>query len=157
MLRPVPLGSTILGLTCDFPAQRSGLHRIWRDVSGPAEPSYLATSLNNHAALLAEAGRRAEAVPISEQAVTLRQELAELNRDAYLPDYTNSVTVLGYVLVEGAQFREATAPLVHAFMLAQEPPDYAQAILATIVGLLRRAYAAPVILPTDTAAPYTAG
>jgi putative transposase len=35
MLRPVPLENTILGLTCDFPAQRSGLHRIWQDVSVP--------------------------------------------------------------------------------------------------------------------------
>ncbi|HXA62421.1 MAG TPA: hypothetical protein VNW94_25000, partial [Streptosporangiaceae bacterium] len=30
----------------------------------------------------------------------------------------------------------------HAFMLAQELPDHAQAILATIAGLLQRAYAA---------------
>jgi hypothetical protein len=117
---------------------RQELAKLNRDAHLPD----LAGSLNNHANLLAETGRRAEAIPISEQAVTLRRELAELNRDAYLPDYTKSVTVLGYVLVEGAQFREATTPLVHAFMLTQELPDYAQGILATIAGLLRRAYAA---------------
>jgi hypothetical protein len=32
-------------------------------------------------------GRRAEAVPVSQQAVDLRRELTALNRDAYLPDF----------------------------------------------------------------------
>ncbi|KKK06933.1 hypothetical protein LQ51_05430 [Micromonospora sp. HK10] len=47
--------------------------------------------MNNHALRLAEAGRRAEALEASQEAVDLRRELADGNRDAYLPDLAGSV------------------------------------------------------------------
>ena len=86
-------------------------------------------------------GRRAEAVPVSQQAVDLRRERTALNRDAYLPDYVQSVAALGYVLVEGARPGEAMGPLVEAFMLCQQLPEHAQGILGAVVDLLRRGYA----------------
>lgn len=46
---------------------------------------------------------------MSQEAVELYGELAAATRDAYLPDYTQSVTVLGYVLVQDTRFGEAIA------------------------------------------------
>ncbi|MEU2616530.1 tetratricopeptide repeat protein, partial [Micromonospora sp. NPDC007271] len=51
----------------------------------------LATSVNNHALRLAEAGRRDEALAASQEAVDLYRGLAAGNRDAYLPDLATSV------------------------------------------------------------------
>lgn len=80
-------------------------------------------------------------VPVSEEAVHLHRVLAGLNRDAYLPEYTNARTVPGHVLVEEARFREAIAPLVQAFIAGRQLPVYAQSIVGAIVDLLRRTYA----------------
>ncbi|MGN9843521.1 tetratricopeptide repeat protein [Nonomuraea sp. H19] len=101
----------------------------------------LAMSLNNHAAWLAKSGQQEAAIPVSEEAVRLRRELAGLNRAAHLPAYIQSLTVLGYVLVEGARFREAVAPLADAFIAGEQLPEYAQGIIDVIVHLLRRTYA----------------
>ncbi|WP_460363385.1 tetratricopeptide repeat protein, partial [Actinocorallia lasiicapitis] len=82
-------------------------------------------------------GRRAEALTVSQEAVDLRRELADLNRDAYLPDYVQSLTVMGYVCVQDARFGEAVMLLVEALVAAQELPEYAQGIVGVIVDLLR--------------------
>jgi hypothetical protein len=87
-------------------------------------------------------GRRAEAVPVSEEAVRLRRELAGLNRDAYLPGYVRSVTVLGWLLIEDARPDAAISPLIEAITLGQEMPEHEQNVLSTVVNLLRQAYMA---------------
>ena len=56
----------------------------------PTSPRRSTTSPSD----LAEAGRRAEALDASQEAVTLYRELAALNRDAYLPDLAMSVNNL---------------------------------------------------------------
>ncbi|XVQ89275.1 hypothetical protein ACQP2K_18220 [Microbispora siamensis] len=102
----------------------------------------LAGSLHNYAVLLAGIGRRAEAVPVSEEAVRLRRELAELNRDAYLPDYLQSLMAHGFVLIEDSRFRAAITPLIVALLTSQELPEYiAQGIVGMATDLLRRTYA----------------
>ena len=57
-----------------------------------------------------------------------------------LPASTKSLTALGYVLIEDARFGEAVAPLAEALAAAQDLPEYARGIFATIVDLLRRAF-----------------
>ncbi|MEV4752589.1 hypothetical protein AB0K21_40070 [Streptosporangium sp. NPDC049248] len=80
-------------------------------------------------------------MPFSEGAVLLCRELVDLNRDAYLPNYVQSLATRGYVLVEGRLFRDATAPLAEALLASLELPEYAQNIIGLIGELLRRAYA----------------
>jgi hypothetical protein len=60
----------------------------------------------------AEAGRQAEAVPVSREAVGLYRELLALNRSAYLLEHVRSVVFLGNVLVKNSRFGEAVAPLI---------------------------------------------
>ncbi|WP_346113191.1 trypsin-like peptidase domain-containing protein, partial [Nonomuraea maheshkhaliensis] len=83
---------------------------IYRELAELNRDAYLpdlAMSLNNHAIRLAEVGRRAEAVPVSEEAVRLRRELAELNRDAYLPDLAGSLNNHANRLAEVGRRTEA--------------------------------------------------
>ena len=56
--------------------------------------------MNNLANGLAEAGRRAEALTATQEAVDLHRELAAHNRDAYLPDLAMSVNNLAIQLAE---------------------------------------------------------
>ena len=57
--------------------------------------------------LLAETGRRAEAVPISQEAVDLRRELAAVNRAAYLPELAASLNNHAGLLAETGRQAEA--------------------------------------------------
>jgi hypothetical protein len=57
----------------------------------------LAMSVNNHAARRAEAGRWAQALATSQEAVDLRRELVAGNRNTYLPDLATSLWNVGYV------------------------------------------------------------
>ncbi|WP_219505221.1 tetratricopeptide repeat protein, partial [Nonomuraea ceibae] len=68
---------------------------LWRSLAEASRDAYLpglAMSATNHATLLAEVGRREDAVPASEEAVRLCRELVELNRDVYLPGLAASVS-----------------------------------------------------------------
>ncbi|GAA2815214.1 tetratricopeptide repeat protein [Nonomuraea dietziae] len=67
----------------------------------------LANALNNHAALLAEVGRREEALPISEEAVALHRELIALNRPAHLPTLARTLTNHAARLAEAGLLDEA--------------------------------------------------
>ena len=106
-------------------------------------------SVNNHAVRLAEVGRRAEAVTVSQEAVDLRRELADLNRDAYLGGYVQSLAVSGHVLVADKRPREAVPALVEALVLGQELPEEAQGILGLIIDLLRQCYAVDAQVAAD--------
>jgi hypothetical protein len=57
----------------------------------------LAGSVNNHAISLAAAGRRGEALTVSEEALTLYRELAARNRDAYRRDLATSLRAHAWV------------------------------------------------------------
>jgi len=82
----------------------------------------LAESVNNHAVQLAEAGRRAEALTTREEAVRLCRELAEANRDAYLPNLANSLRGRGwiYVKVGGPVDDSATTATLEATQIYDE-------------------------------------
>ncbi|WP_131732659.1 tetratricopeptide repeat protein [Actinomadura formosensis] len=83
----------------------------------------LAMSLNNHALRLAETGRRAEAVPVSQEAVTLRRELTDLNRDAYLPNLAASLNNHAALLAETGRRAEAVPVSQEAVTLYRELTD----------------------------------
>jgi tetratricopeptide (TPR) repeat protein len=67
----------------------------------------LARSLGNHALLLAETGRRDDAVPVSEEAVAGYRELAAVNRAAYVPDLAKLVNNHAALLAEAGRRDEA--------------------------------------------------
>ncbi|WP_165502675.1 tetratricopeptide repeat protein [Actinomadura fibrosa] len=94
------LSAAITGILTDL---FRTLARTNRDVYLPD----LAMSLNNYAVRLAETGRRAEAVPVSEEAVRLRRELTGLNRDAYLPNLAMSLNNYAALLAETGRRAEA--------------------------------------------------
>nr|MDQ3989177.1 tetratricopeptide repeat protein [Actinomycetota bacterium] len=96
----------------------------------------LATSVNNLAIRLAEAGRRPEALTTAEEAVTLRRELAAANRDAYLPDLAMSVNNLAVDLAEAGRRPEALTTAEEATDLyrelaEREPNTFADRLAAT--------------------------
>jgi hypothetical protein len=72
-------------------------------------------SVNNHGLRLAEAGRRGEALTVSQKAVDLRRELVEVNRDAYLP---NLAALLKFTWVR--RHLEAEAETSEALRAARE-------------------------------------
>ncbi|WP_346114034.1 hypothetical protein, partial [Nonomuraea maheshkhaliensis] len=86
-----------------------------------------------------EVGRRTEAVPVSEEAVRLRRELAELNRDAYLPDLATSLNNHAIQLAEVGRRTEAVPVSEEAVRLYGELtelnrdaylPDYVRSLAA---------------------------
>lgn len=87
----------------------------------------LATSVNNLAIRLGEAGRRAEGLTAAQQAVTLYRELAGLNRDAYLPNLATSVNNLANRLAEAGRYEQALIlareAAAHYHDLARTNPD----------------------------------
>ncbi|SEU34977.1 hypothetical protein, partial [Nonomuraea wenchangensis] len=81
-----------------------------------------------------------EAVVVSEQAVALRRELVELNRDAHLPDYVQSLVVRGWTLSEARQYGDAVRPLAEALAAGQELPEFARELLHDATAVLREAH-----------------
>jgi hypothetical protein len=72
----------------------------------------------------AEAGRQADAVPVSREAVGLYRELLALNHGAYLLEHVRSVAFLGNVLVKNSRFGEAVAPLITVINQDPDKPLY---------------------------------
>jgi len=79
-----------------------------------------ATWWNWHAVGLAEVGRRVEALAVSEEAVRLRRELADADRDAYLPDLAMSVNNHAVRLAEVGRRVEALAASEEAVTLYRD-------------------------------------
>jgi tetratricopeptide (TPR) repeat protein len=78
---------------------------VSNDMAAPAADR--AKWRDGHAVRLAEAGRRADALRTSGEAVDLYRELVELNRDAYLPDLARSLTNHATFLAEAGQWADA--------------------------------------------------
>ncbi|MFF5181443.1 hypothetical protein ACFY2Q_25725, partial [Micromonospora sp. NPDC000316] len=76
-----------------------------------------------HALRLAEAGRRAEALNTSSEAVQLRRELVDLSRDAYLPRLAASVNNHATFLAEAGRRAEALNTSSEAVQLYRELVD----------------------------------
>ena len=98
--------------------------RTWQQLAAaepgrlPARPGHLAEQPRG--CRLAEVGRRAEAVPVSQQAVDLYRELAALNRDAYLPDLAMSLNNHALRLAEVGRRAEAVPVSQQAVDLNRE-------------------------------------
>ncbi|MEV5742811.1 tetratricopeptide repeat protein [Microbispora rosea] len=133
--------------------------RLWQQLAALNRDAYLpslAGSLNNHAALLGEVGRRGEAVSVSEEAVRLYGELAELSRDAYLPDLATSLNNHAVRLAEVGRRAEAVPVSEEAVRLYGELaelsrdaylPDLAGSLnnhAVRLAGVGQRAEAVPV-------------
>ncbi|MEU8220143.1 hypothetical protein AB0C47_30735, partial [Micromonospora taraxaci] len=82
-----------------------------------------ASLLTLHAVRLAAVGRRAEALAASQEAVDLRRELVDGNRDAYLPDLAMSVNNHAVRLAEEGRRAEALAAIQEAVDLYRELVD----------------------------------
>jgi tetratricopeptide (TPR) repeat protein len=95
---------------------------IWQRLTAadPAHRPDLATSLTDHASRLAQVGRSAEAVPLSEQAVDLFRELASVNRDAYLHSLAGSLQNHSIRLTEVERWAEAVPASAEALGLCRE-------------------------------------
>jgi tetratricopeptide (TPR) repeat protein len=98
------------------------VHQARQDTDIPA----LAAELITFGVRLASVGRRAEALITAQQAVTLHQELAALNRDVYLPNLAASVHNLAVDLAEAGRRAEALttaqqAVTLHRKLAAQSP------------------------------------
>jgi hypothetical protein len=64
-------------------------------------------SLNNLATLQSDVGEREAALATAQEAVKLRRELVQRNRDAFLPDFVKSCWTLGLVRLGLEQHKEA--------------------------------------------------
>ena len=85
--------------------------------TGPVDRAFW---LDWHTLRLAEAGRRAEALIVSQEAVTLRRELTKANRDAYLPHLATSVNNHATFLAEAGRRAEALTVSQEAVTLRRE-------------------------------------
>jgi tetratricopeptide (TPR) repeat protein len=96
--------------------------------------------LNNLGAHLSNLGRRDEALPPTEEAVTLRRELAAAN-PAYLPDLAMSLNNLGIFLSQLGRRAEALPPTEEAVTLYRElaahNPAYQPNLASTSANLER--------------------
>jgi hypothetical protein len=86
--------------------------RTLRGLTGLDRAAYLdglSTALTNLALTLTDFGRPRPAFPLAEEALQLRRERAELDRDGYLHDYATAYMVVGHVLVKVGHYAEAVA------------------------------------------------
>jgi predicted nucleic acid-binding Zn-ribbon protein len=80
----------------------------------------LASTLTTHAIRLGAVGRRTEALTAAQEAVTLRRELANLNRNTHLPNLATSVNNLANHLSEAGRRTEALTAAQEAVTLYRE-------------------------------------
>ncbi|MFI6066537.1 hypothetical protein ACIA47_14895 [Micromonospora sp. NPDC051227] len=102
---------------------RIALTLITRALRAPTATATLidrARLLTNHAIRLVEAGRRAEALIASQEAVDLYRELAAINRDAHLPNLATSVNNHANQLAEAGRRAEALTTSQEAVDLRRE-------------------------------------
>ena len=97
-------------------------------------------ALNNLSARLADTGQRQAALALTQEAVTIRRQLADANPDAYLPDLAESLNNLGVHLAETGQQHAAFVPAQEAVdtyrRLAAANPDAHLPYLATALNNL---------------------
>jgi len=118
----MPRHSTSLA---SYLAQLAGQHTtILRSLTSQLPPQLvlpdLARLVNSHAVRLAAAGRRAEALAMSQEAVDLRRMLVADNRDARLPALAASINNLAVDLGESGRRAEALAAAQEAVDLYRE-------------------------------------
>ncbi|WP_327259810.1 tetratricopeptide repeat protein [Streptomyces sp. NBC_01240] len=105
----------------------TGHYRTLAEANPDAYLPDLAMSLNNLSVRLGEAGRRAEGLAASQEAVRVRRTLAEASPDAYLPDLAMSLNNLSIRLGEVGRREEGLAASQEAVRvrrtLAEASPD----------------------------------
>nr|MDT0663446.1 tetratricopeptide repeat protein [Micromonospora sp. DSM 115978] len=115
-----------LALKCPYPSRELNpiaLHltgRIVEAQSTSTQPAHRSEWCSWHSIRLAEAGRRADALTWSEEAVTHYRELAATNPDAYLPDLARSVNNHAVRLAEAGRRADALTWSEEAVTLRRE-------------------------------------
>ncbi|HXZ66149.1 MAG TPA: tetratricopeptide repeat protein, partial [Streptosporangiaceae bacterium] len=107
-----PIAVAVTGLAVDGMRQRAA--------ADPAAKAGLARQLSNHAARLAGAGRRDEALAVSEEAVTRYRELAAAAQATHLPDLAASLSNHAASLVGAGRRDEALAVSEEAVTLRRQ-------------------------------------
>lgn len=99
-------GGTLLAAAVE--QQRLVHHRARTSSEDPANhlPA-LATSLSNLSNFLGDAGRNDEALEAIGEAISIRRELARIDRDGYLPNLANSLNSLSGRLGDDGRYQEA--------------------------------------------------
>ncbi|MDQ2707308.1 MAG: hypothetical protein M3Z25_06585 [Actinomycetota bacterium] len=114
--------------------------------------------MNNLAGDLADAGRRVEGLAATQEAVQLRRELVESNRDAYLPDLAASVNNLANRFAEVGRRAEWLAAAQEAQLyqeLAPEHPRHPRPFVTPSRRTLPTAGRRPAAADPDLGAPGT--
>ncbi|WP_189244150.1 tetratricopeptide repeat protein, partial [Planobispora rosea] len=114
--------------------------RILDSIPADAEAGERARWLSNLGVHLAALGRPAEALPVTEEAVTIRRELAERYPDRYAPALAASLSNLGIRFSELGRPAEALPAEQEAVTLYRElaqvyPDRYAPALAASLSNL----------------------
>ncbi len=110
-----PIAVAVTGLAVDGMRQRAA--------ADPAAKAGLARQLSNHAARLAGAGRRDEALVVSEEAVTRYRELAAASQATHLPDLAAALSNHAASLVGAGRRDEALAVSDEAVTLRRQLAD----------------------------------
>ena len=140
ILNAIPYPTVVLA-----PAAVSLGQRITSDLPAGTKPEVQAYWLSSLGSRLSELGRPAEALPVIEEAITIRQELAA-SSDRYRPDLANSLINLGVALFELGRLTEALAADREAAAIRQElaagdPDRYRPDLAASLANLSLRLFA----------------
>jgi len=122
------------------PAAVGLCQRILNLLPASTEPAVRAYWLQNLGIRLAELGRPAEALPVSQEAVTIHRELAAASPDRYRPDLAGSLTNLGvrlWALGRPAEALPVTeeAVVIRRELAAASPDRYRPALATSLTNL----------------------
>ena len=110
----------LAALAATLTSQRVTQYREGALGGEPDAANRLAGSLNNLSIRLADLGRREEALAASQEAVTIRQELAAARPDAFRPDLASSLNNLSADLADLGRREEALAAIQEAVTIRRE-------------------------------------
>ena len=115
ILNAIPYPTVVLA-----PAAVSLGQRITSNLPRGTDPGVRAYWLSSLGNRLSELGRYTEALPVIEEAITIRRELAAADPDRYRADLTNTLVNLGVALAELGRLPEALAADGEAVAIRRE-------------------------------------
>jgi len=141
ILNAIPYPTVVLA-----PAAVSLGQRITNNLPTGTDPGVRAYWLSSLGNRLSELGRPAEALPVLEEAITIRRELAAADPDRYRSDLTNSLVNLGVALAELGRVPEALAAdreavAIRRELAAADPDRYRPDLGFSLANLAQRLFA----------------
>ena len=94
--------------------------RVRRSLPPDADPATVAKWSDIAGVMLSELGRPADALPVTEEAVAIRRDLAAVNPDRYRPDLAASLSNLGVAFSELGRIAEALPPEQEAVAIRRD-------------------------------------